>query len=233
MRGDARRIRSDSVPVAFRPGAAALLLAPMFLIDIPAGTTLETLLTEVVPALHVRYVTDDSKDEYAAVVRVEDGPSYTYVVQGRSIRVDEGEADRVRLWISVKRDAVELFLADWMGPKRFVPTFVPPGGVVLFTDPRILKRLVMATGKLEVALSDHESGRVAMTVAFGDAAKKGIDTDDPNVVLEGKTRALERILSGDLAPEEALVDGDVSVKGNRFVAMQLALALAPFYPAKR
>ncbi len=206
---------------------------PMFPIDIPAGTTLETLFTEVVPALHGRFVTDDSKDEYVAVVRVEDGPSYTYVIRGSTIRVDEGEADRVKLWIAFKREAVELFLADWMGPKRFVPTFVPPGGVVLFTDPRILKRLVIASGKLEIALSDFEGGRVAMTVACGDAAKKGIDTDDPNVVLEGTTRALEKVLSGALAPEQALVDGDVSVKGNRFVAMQVALALAPFYPGKR
>jgi putative sterol carrier protein len=205
----------------------------MFPIDIPAGTTLETLFTEVVPSLHERLVTDDSTDEYVAVVRVEDGPSYTYVIRGSSIRVDEGEADRVKLWIAFKRDTVELFLADWMGPKRFVPTYVPPGGIVLFTDPRILKRLVIASGKLEIALSDFEGGRVAMTVACGDAAKKGIDTDDPNVVLEGKTRALEKVLSGELAPEEALVDGDVSVKGNRFVAMQVALALAPFYPAKR
>lgn len=205
----------------------------MFPIDIPPGTTLESLFTDVVPALHARFVTDDSKDEYVAVVRIEDGPSYTYVIQGRTIRVDEGEADRVRLWISVKRDAVQLFLDDWMGAKRFVPTFIPPGGVVLFTDPRILKRLVMASGKLEVALADHDAGRVAMTVACGDAAKKGIDTDDPNVVLEAKTRALEKILAGRLAPEEALVDGDVSVKGNRFVAMQVALALAPFYPPKR
>jgi putative sterol carrier protein len=205
----------------------------MFPIDIPAGTTLETLFTEVVPALHTRFVTDDSKDEYVAVVRIEDGPSYTYVIRGATIRVDEGEAERVRLWIAFKRDAVEMFLADWMGPKRFVPTFVPPGGVVLFTDPRILKRLIIASGKLEIALSDFEGGRIAMTVACGDAAKKGIDTDDPNVVLEGKTRALEKVLSGELAPEEALVDGDVSVKGNRFVAMQVALALAPFYPPKR
>jgi hypothetical protein len=205
----------------------------MFPIDLPAGTTLESLFTEVVPALHARFVTDESKDEYVAVVRIEDGPSYSYAIRGGAIRVDAGEADGVRLWVVFRRDAVQRFLDDWMGEKRFVPTFVPPGGIVLFTDPRILKRLVIASGKLEIALSDFEGGRVAMTFACGDAAKKGIDTDLPNVVMECKTRVLEKILAGELAPEEALVDGDVAIKGNRFVAMQVALALAPFYPPKR
>jgi hypothetical protein len=35
-----------------------------------------------------------------------------------------------------------------------------------------------------------------------------------------------------MGPEDALADGNVRVKGNRFLAMQLALAVAPFYPGR-
>jgi hypothetical protein len=41
------------------------------------------------------------------------------------------------------------------------------------------------------------------------------------------------MLAGTLAPEEALADGDVQVRGNRMLALQLALAVAPFYPKTR
>jgi hypothetical protein len=39
------------------------------------------------------------------------------------------------------------------------------------------------------------------------------------------------MLDGALPPQDALVDGDVTVRGDRLLALQLALAVAPFYPA--
>jgi hypothetical protein len=41
------------------------------------------------------------------------------------------------------------------------------------------------------------------------------------------------MLAGTLPPEDALAGGAVQVRGNRFLAMQLALAHAPFYPVAR
>jgi putative sterol carrier protein len=104
-----------------------------------------------------------------------------------------------------------------------------PGGLVLMSDPRVLKRLSMVNGRVELALADFEGGRVSMVAGFGDAAKRGIDVDDPDVVIEAKMRTFEKLLEGKLAPEEALADGDVVQRGKKMIAMQLALAIAPFY----
>jgi hypothetical protein len=147
--------------------------------------------------------------------------------------VEEGEADRPTLWIHATERAVERFLEDALGPKRLLPKFAPVGGVTTMSDPRILKRVAMASGRIELALLDVDGERLAATLGFGEAARKPIDPDDPNVVVEAPMLAVERVLRGELGPEEALADGDVKIRGNRFLAMQLALAVAPFYPAKR
>jgi len=91
----------------------------------------------------------------------------------------------------------------------------------------------MASGRIELVLLDVDGERLATTLGFGDAARKPIDPDDANVVVEARLQTVERVLRGELGPEEALADGDVKVRGNRFLAMQLALAVAPFYPATR
>jgi putative sterol carrier protein len=60
-----------------------------------------------------------------------------------------------------------------------------------------------------------------------------MDPDDADVTVEARFATIERVLCGELAPEDALADGEVTVRGNRLLAMQLALAVAPFYPARR
>jgi putative sterol carrier protein len=101
------------------------------------------------------------------------------------------------------------------------------------SDPRVLNRVAMASGRIELALVDVDGERLAIVLGFGDAAGKPIDPDDANVVVEAHLATMERVLGGELGPEEALADGNVKVRGNRFLAMQLALAVAPFYPTKR
>ncbi|HXN34439.1 MAG TPA: SCP2 sterol-binding domain-containing protein, partial [Polyangiaceae bacterium] len=59
-----------------------------------------------------------------------------------------------------------------------------------------------------------------------------IDPDDPDTIIEIPIAALHDILSGARGPEEALANGDVKVRGSRLLAMQLALAVAPFYPKR-
>ncbi|HEX3343294.1 MAG TPA: SCP2 sterol-binding domain-containing protein [Polyangiaceae bacterium] len=206
----------------------------MFPIDIPPGTTLESLVTDVVPALHARFVGADAPAElFTIAVRIEGRGDWTVRVRGSAMTVDEGEADRPTLWMHTTARAVERFLEDALGPRRFLPKFAPVGGVTTMSDPRVLKRVAMASGRIELALADVDGERLAVTFGFGDAARKPIDPDDANVVVEARLETMERVLRGDLGPEEALADGDVTVKGNRFLAMQLALAVAPFYPARR
>jgi hypothetical protein len=93
-----------------------------------------------------------------------------------------------------------------------------------------LKRLALVSGKAELALADLGGHRAAVTIATGARAKGPIDAEDPDVVVETELATLERMLAGSLPPEDALGDDAVTVRGKRLVAMQYALALAPFYP---
>jgi putative sterol carrier protein len=111
-----------------------------------------------------------------------------------------------------------------------VPNFEPAEGTAILSDPRLVKRVAMAHGRIELALRDVEGERVSIVFGFGHAARKRIDPDDADVVVEAGLATIERMLAGRLAPENALADGDVSVRGNRMLALQLALAIAPFYP---
>jgi putative sterol carrier protein len=207
---------------------------PMLPIDIPPGTTVETLVTEVMPALHARMVAADTPPEALTVALHVDGcGDYTLHIRGAQMRVETAPTARPTLWVHTTERALEHFLDDAAGPKRFLPKFPPVGGVRIATDPRVIKRAALANGRIELALCDADGERLALVMGFGDAARKPIDPDDPDVVLEISMGTLERILCGQLGPEEALADGHVKLRGNRLLALQLALAVAPFYPAKR
>jgi putative sterol carrier protein len=205
--------------------------------EIPPDTTIQSLIETVVPGLHAKLVAEDAPaDAIVVTVRIDDAGSWTVHIRGREMRVVEGEADRPTLWLFTTARAVELFLEDATGPRRFVPTFErfePGAGPTILSDPRLVRRAAMAHGRIELALRDVEGERLAIVLGFGHAARKRIDPDEADVVVEAGLGTLERMLAGTLAPEEALADGDVQVRGNRMLALQLALAIAPFYPQKR
>jgi putative sterol carrier protein len=202
-------------------------------IEIPTGTTVRALVEQVVPDLHARLVPDAvPKEPFVVTVRIEDAGDWTVQIAGRDMRVREGAAEKPALWLFTTARAVELFLEDAMGAKRFLPKFEPTGGVALLSDPRLVKRCAMASGRIELAMSD-QGERIGVVFGFGAAARKRIDPDDADVVVETGAGTIDRMLAGALAPEDALADGDVKVRGNRMLAMQLALAVAPFYPQKK
>jgi putative sterol carrier protein len=203
-------------------------------IEIPPDTTVRSLVETVVPALHARLVPDGGPgDSFTVNVRIEDTGDWTVQIVGREMRVTEGAADKPTLWLYTTTRAVELFLEDATGPKRFLPRFAAEGGAAVISDPRLVKRAALATGRIELAMTDDEGERIGIVFGFGAAARKRIDPDEADVVIETGTTTIDRMLAGTLAPEEALADGDVKVRGNRMLAMQLALAVAPFYPKKR
>ena len=198
--------------------------------EIPEGTTLESLVMEVLPEAHRKLA--KGKGRFRAVVRFEGGPSYTVDIDGRDAVVRAGEEGGAHAWIVTQARTAELFLEDWMGARRFVPKLGDGMPFVLLSDPDVLKRIVMVEGKIELALRDFEGGRVGMTVALGSAAKKAIDPEDAHVSVDASVAVFERLLAGTLSPEAALADGEVGVRGKRLVAMQLAFALAPFFPKR-
>jgi hypothetical protein len=203
--------------------------------DIPPDTTAESLVTELAPAAHAQLVpASAARDPYAVAVRIEGSGAWTVRIRGRDMSVEPGEADRPTLWMHATLATVERFLEDARGPRRLLPapSAIPATGLVSLSDPRVLKRVAMASGRIELAARDTDGTRLALVFGFGDAARRGIDPEDPDVVVEADMAVIERVLAGTLGPEEALADGGVRLRGNRFLAMQLALAVAPFYPAR-
>jgi len=147
--------------------------------------------------------------------------------------VEEGTDARPTLWVYATDRSAERFLEDAAGPRRLTPRFGSVGGVATMSDPRVIKRVAMASGRVELATTDENGDRMAVVFGFGAAARRDIDPEEADVVIETQLATIDRVLRGELAPEDALSDGGVTVRGNRLLAMQLALAVAPFYPAKR
>ena len=209
-------------------------MPPVSGFEIPPDTTVRSLVESVAPALHARLVPDDVPTDALVVnVRIEHAGSWTVNIRGREMRVVEGEADRPTLWLFTTARTVELFLEDAAGPRRLSPRFGPTAATALLSDPRLVRRAAMAHGRIELALRDVGGERLAIVFGFGSAARRRIDPDDADVVVEAGLGTVEQMLAGTLAPEEALADGNVAVRGNRMLALQLALAVAPFYPQKR
>jgi putative sterol carrier protein len=206
----------------------------MLPLDIPAGTTIESLVTEVIPALHARLVPAEAPpDALDVAVQVDGCGSWTIRIRGRKMTVEEGADSRATLWVYATERSAERFLEDAAGPRRLTPRFAPVGGVATMSDPRVIKRVAMASGRVELATTDENGDRMAIVFGFGAAARRGIDPEEADVVIETELATIDRVLRGELAPEDALADGGVTVRGKRLLAMQLALAVAPFYPARR
>jgi putative sterol carrier protein len=202
--------------------------------EIPPDTTIRSLIEIIAPALHARLVPEDAPSDALTVnVRIEDAGSWTVHIRGREMRVAPGEADRPTLWLFTTARSVEIFLEDATGPQRLAPRFESSALPTLLSDPRLVRRAAMAHGRIELALRDIDGERLAVVFGFGHAARKRIDPDDADVVVEAGLGTVERMLAGTLAPDAALADGDVEVRGNRMLALQLALAIAPFYPQGR
>jgi len=206
-------------------------------IDIPPDATIESLVTEVVPSLHARCVPETAPgDPMSISVRVE-GPgrvaSYRMVIRGRELEVEAGEDPRPTLWVFTTEATLESLLRDALGPRRLVPTAAAGAPAVTLTDPRLVRRVAMASGRIEIAVHDDHGTRLAAVFGFGVAARRPIDPDRPETVAEGTMATLQRVLRGEIGPEEALSSGAVSVRGSRLLAAQLALAIAPFFAPVR
>ena len=68
-----------------------------------------------------------------------------------------------------------------------------------------------------------------MRAAVGSAAAKKTAADPADVEIQAGEQTLLALSSAQVAPDDALANGDVQLTGKKFVAMQLALAFAPFF----
>ena len=196
----------------------------------PAGTSVHDYVTRLVPEAHRAQVPEDaSPQEWTVSIRVPGTVNAHYRIRGNALEMRE-EEDKAHLAVVLDDAHVSHFLADFQGPRRYVPTFEPRGARVI-TDPRVLERLALVIGSLEAVVEDAEGGPVRLLVAaFGGKPGRFDEDDDRDVTLTLRASAFEGLLKGTLAPDALLSSGDVAVKGKRLVAMQFALALAPFFP---
>jgi hypothetical protein len=222
----------DPRPSTFDPARPLVLPA-----SVPAGTTPRSFLTALLPAEHARLV--PSRAGRARVLVHLGDDRFLLSADGDRLNVSEftdplpptdaAEAPADVL-VSFDEPTVRRFLEDWSGPRRWLPRF-EPREVALLTDARLLRRLAMVMGRIELAIDDFEGSRAAVTLAAGSRAIKNLDAD-PDVSVELSMDTFERLLAGTLGPDEAIADRHVTVRGKTLVAMQFALALVPFFPPK-
>lgn len=200
----------------------------------PPGTRARDYLTNVVPEAHRALVPNDAGARpFTVHVTLMGERTVGYAISGSEITVDPRARGDANLVVVFEPSTVDRFLADFAGPRRFVPRF-EPRGAALVTDPRVLTRVTQVKGSLSAIIPDFEGGSVRLWIAaFGEGRGQFDPRDDEaDVTVSVPLRTFESLLGGALTPEQALAaaESGVAVRGKRLVAMQLALALAPFFP---
>jgi putative sterol carrier protein len=195
---------------------------------LPAGTTLRSLVLELLPEDHAANV---SKDAGTAKVclQLRGGPCFTLLAEGDRLTATEtSRVEPASLLVAVDETTAQLFLDDWMGAQKLAPTF-EPRGLAAVTDARFLRRVAAVKGVISLTLDDFEGQRATVLVASGPDASL---YDDVDASLTIKLPAFLSLLAGKLGPDEAILDGHVMLSGKKLVAMQFALALAPYFPVR-
>jgi len=195
---------------------------------LPAGTTLRSLVEALIPEDHAAHVPADA-GEAKVGFRFAGGPCYRLEASGSRLTVTETpRIEGAPLLLSVDEATAQLFLDDWLGPQKLAPSF-EPRGLGSITDARFLRRVSAVKGVILLTLDDLEGKAASLLVASGPDASV---YDDPDVTLHIKLPAFLKVLAGTLPPDEAISGGHVTITGKKLVAMQFALALVPYFPAR-
>ncbi|MCC6648154.1 MAG: SCP2 sterol-binding domain-containing protein [Polyangiaceae bacterium] len=199
-------------------------------ISLPAGTTVTSFLEEVLAAEHATRVTDDAAETHVIHARVDGLGEFTVTVRGRELSVERGLVGKAQLWVATDLACAERALADALGDGALLPDVRDPSSVPAVTDPRLLRRLAMVSGTVRAELTGF--GDAPLWVAFGAGAKASrIDDERTDAEVSVPMSVLSQLLTLSKRPDEALKDAAVKTKGNLFVPMQVALALAILLPA--
>lgn len=198
--------------------------------EIPAGTTVESLITEVLPKEHARFVPSSTSADVAAVVRIAGAGDFTVRARGPVLDVERGESAARSLWIASDRASVEAILKDAEGPGEPLPELPDGAPFVALSDPRVWSRMALVEGSIHASVDFHGA---TLWVAFGGGRRaKTIDPERTDVRITVPFSLFRALLDGKTRPEEAIADATIDRKGSRLVAMQAALALAVLYPPR-
>jgi len=106
-----------------------------------------------------------------------------------------------------------------------LPPLLPPGWSaldLLFLDPRDIELMRQVDGRVLVELAGKRARRWSLDVAFG---KTGVAAGRPRTTVRLDGATYEGLQAGKIPPVQALLDGRLSIEGDRGLAMQLLLLL--------
>ncbi|MES1204507.1 MAG: SCP2 sterol-binding domain-containing protein [Pseudomonadota bacterium] len=142
------------------------------------------------------------------------------------------EDDRLVVERAVVRDAPDVWLRQPATDLRAafdgdpdLPPLIPPGWSaldLLFLDPRDIDLLRQVSGRVLVEIAGRRGRRWSFDAAFG---KAGVAAGRPRTTVRLDGGTFEGMQAGTIPPMQALLEGRLSIEGDRALAMQLLLLL--------
>jgi hypothetical protein len=158
------------------------------------------------------------------------GGDFRLCVRGSDLEVSEpgtdarahSGADAPDAWI---RQTADDFLAAFE-PAPDLPVLLPPGWNaldLLCLDPRDAEMLASLSGRIRVEVLGKRRRRWALDLAVGST---GMSAGRPRATIRLDGATYEAINRRAVAPVQALLDGRVSLEGDRALALQASMLLA-------
>jgi hypothetical protein len=163
----------------------------------------------------------DNAPRVRATLSGPEGGAWDITPEDDRLRIDPPGPSLPDVWL---RQSVDDFRATFDGDPN-LPVLIPPGWSaldLLFLEPRDTELLRQISGRALIELSGRRARRWSFDVAFG---KAGVSAGRPRATIRLDGDALEGMLAGTVPPMKALLDGRLSVEGDRTLAMQLVLLL--------
>lgn len=198
-------------------------------IELSPDTTVLSFVREILPREHRARVTSSDAKTHVVVARIDGLGSFTLRVTGAELTIEDGEVDDPSFWVASDKASAERMLEDALGPGELMPDVPDASKVPAATDPKLLAALAMVQGSVRASLSGF--GPRDPWVAFGAGNKrKKLDPDAVDCEVVVPFSVAKQVVALSRKPDEALRDVGVEISGNKFVAMQAALALAQMIP---
>jgi hypothetical protein len=149
------------------------------------------------------------------------GGSWDVQADDDQLIVEPAGRDLPDVWL---RQPIADFRAAFDGDPD-LPALIPNGWSaldMLFLDPRDTELLRQVSGRVLVEVLGRRGRRWTFDVGLG---KVGVSAGRPRTTIRLDGNTFEGLQGGTIAPVQSLLDGRLSIEGDRTLAMQLLLLL--------
>jgi hypothetical protein len=149
------------------------------------------------------------------------GGSWDIRADDDQLIVEAAARDLPDVWL---RQPIGDFRAAFDGDPD-LPALIPTGWSaldLLFLDPRDTELLRQVSGRVLIEILGRRGRRWSFDAALG---KTGVTAGRPRTTIRLDGNTFEGMQNGTIAPMQALLDGRLSIEGDRTLAMQLLLLL--------